>query len=188
MKKITSQTGRFIASERRWGADVEIVEVVNGEQSRRYKSIEPKEIPGLLCSGELLDELELSFMLLNVWREKVKTPTIGEGLLSLRWLVLTLFIIQQVEEHGQPVSVVEGESFPINYYDLSNGIDFFLTAQAVEERGALFGGFHAAGWLSCMIEPGFFAGEPGKYLTEAGAETLRGMVKQLHLMQEAQDA
>jgi len=188
MKEILSESGRFVARQRRWGGDIEVLEMTSEKQIRRYKSIVPKEIPARLSAGEFLSDLELSFLLLNVWCANVDKPTVDEALLSLRWLVITLFVINQVAEHRRPVSVVEGQEYEINYFDLNKGIEIFIDGQAVEERNKVFGGLQAAGWLSGMIEPGYFLGESGKNITEPGLIILCGMVKQLHLMRESDNA
>lgn len=182
MKEILSESSRYVARQRRWNGEIEVLELASGKQIRRYKSIVPREIPVRLSAGEFLSDLELSFLLLNVWRANVDKPTVHEALLSLRWLVITLFIINQVAEHERPVSVVEGQEYEINYFDLNKGIEIFIDGQAIEERNAVFGGLQTAGWLSGMIEPGYFLGEPGKNITEPGLAILSGMVKQFHLM------
>jgi hypothetical protein len=185
MKSITSESGRFIATERRWGGDIEIAEMVNGQKIRRCKSIDPRTIPAALNAGQFLGELELSFLLLSVWREKVSNPTVQDGLLALRWLVVTLFIIQQVIKYGRPVCVADGTEYEIDFFALNDGMTWFITAQGIEERGLSFGWLYATGWISGMIDSDYFVGKPGKYLTEQGAEIMSGMVKQLYLMRES---
>jgi hypothetical protein len=184
MTNYVRETQRYTVRSRRWGDDVEVLEMVNGQQIRRIKTMSVRTIPEALNSGKFLGEVELSFLLLQAWRDLVDKPLLGDATQALRWLVVTLFIVQESLVHGNPICIVDGVEYEIDYFTLNNGLIVFLANDAIADRGAAFGVMHAAGWIGAMIDPGYFTGESGKYLTKEGAEIMRGMVRQLQLMKD----
>lgn len=184
MTNYVRETQRYTVKFRRWGDDVEILEMVNGQQIRRIKAMNVRMIPEALNSGKFLGEVELSLLLLQAWRDLVDKPLLSDAIQALRWLAVTLFIVQESLVHGRPVCVVEGVEYEINYFTLNDGLVVFLASDVIAERGAAFGAMHTAGWISAMIDPDYFAGGSGKYLTKDGAEVMRSMVRQLQLMKE----